>query len=344
MKTVWAKIGNKFYIGDKSTQNDLLDKGVYKLSFDKHQNKLYLEHVQDRFTFDYKVYGIQTDFINRCVKTYQATTNNLGVLLNGLKGTGKTVTAQKLCNELNLPVIIIHQKWQEVSIPAFINDIQQEVVVFFDEYEKIYNNYDDNILTVMDGVLNNGYRRVFLLTTNKMYINENMLQRPSRIRYINTFTDLSVEVITEIVDDKLKFPEYREEIVSFISNLEAITVDIVKAIIDEVNIHNQPPSVFKDIFNLMSSESLANILVKEDGEWKVKYPEVKVSHLKFENSHLGDSFNMNNNYLGEIRHIVSDHVALIQLDDEDANGKDKMETIRVEKVERKHKNFAHLVF
>jgi SpoVK/Ycf46/Vps4 family AAA+-type ATPase len=345
MKNVWINSHNKFFLDDKSSQQEELPKGIYKLMYIKDMDKLYLEHIQEKFTFDYKIYGIETKFIERCIKTYCATNGNLGILLNGLKGTGKTVTAQKLCNQFDLPVIIVHQKWDEVSIPAFINSIQQDVVIFFDEYEKIYNHYDDNILTVMDGVLNNGFRRVFLLTTNKMHINENMLQRPSRIRYINTFTDLKVDVITEIVEDKLQHVEFKEEIINFISNLEAITVDIVKAIVDEVNIHQEPPSAFKDIFNLLSSENLGNIYVKDQEGWKIKYPEVKVSHLKFENSDLGNYFLMNGNTLGEIRHIISDYVAIIALEDElDENNKPLLATYRIEKLERRHKNFIDLVF
>jgi hypothetical protein len=345
MNSVWNHAANNYFLDEVSSQSEKLPLGVYKLANDPKMG-LYLQRVQDAFTFNYKVYGIEKDFIARCVRTYRKTDTNLGILLNGLKGTGKTVTGQMICNELGLPVIIVHKKWENVSLPSFINNIQQDVLIFFDEYEKIYNHYDDSILSVMDGVLNNGYRRVFLLTTNKMLVNEYMLQRPGRIRYINTFTDLALETIIEIIDDKLQYPEFKDDIISFVSNLEAITVDIVKAIIDEVNIHQESPANFRHIFNVMSAENLANIYEKDnDGQWKLKFPEVKVSHLKFENSHLGDMFKMNGNYHGEIRHIVSDHVCVMALEDEDdENGKSKHTTYRIEKMERKHKNFAHLLF
>jgi len=345
MNSVWNSSRNNYFLDETSSQLENLPLGVYKLAYDG-KIGLYLQRVQDNFTFNYKVYGIETSFISRCINTYKKTDANLGILLNGLKGTGKTVTAQMICNELNLPVIIVHQKWENVSIPAFVNDIQQDVLLFFDEYEKLYNHYDDSILTVMDGVLNNGFRRVFLLTTNKMHINENMLQRPGRIRYINTFSDLKLETIIEIVDDRLKYPEFKNDLITFISNLEAITVDIVKAVIDEVNIHQEPPANFKDIFNVTSAENLVNLFIQDEKkEWILKYPEVKVSHVKFENSELGTSFMLNGNYHGEIRHIVSDKIAVMSLEDEeDENGKPRIVTYRVEKVERRHKSFMSYVF
>ena len=59
-----------------------------------------------------------------------------------------------------------------------------------------------------------------------------MLQRPGRLRYVKTFEDLTVGVIMEIVDDKLIHKQHREKTVNFISKLDTITIDIVKAVVD----------------------------------------------------------------------------------------------------------------
>lgn len=60
----------------------------------------------------------------------------------------------------------------------------------------------------MDGVFNSPYRRVFLLTTNNLYVNENLIGRPSRIRYKKTFGNLQPEVVQEYLDDNLKNKKY----------------------------------------------------------------------------------------------------------------------------------------
>lgn len=56
----------------------------------------------DKFVFPYKMYGLQNEFIDHVIKTYHATEGNLGIMLTGTKGTGKTVTAKELANKLNL--------------------------------------------------------------------------------------------------------------------------------------------------------------------------------------------------------------------------------------------------
>ncbi len=106
MQTVWSKSGNNYAQSEVTQQVKNLPIGVYKLekgAFDS----LYLSHLKDKFNFPYKIYGVETDFVKRVQKTWDNTTGNLGVLLNGLKGTGKTVTAQIIANEMKLPVILM---------------------------------------------------------------------------------------------------------------------------------------------------------------------------------------------------------------------------------------------
>jgi len=103
------------------------------------------------------------------------------------------------------------------------------------------------------------YRKIFLLTTNRTWINDNLLNRPGRIRYVKNFRDLDLNQINEIIDDCLVNKEWREQIVAFLKPLEIITVDIVKAVISEVNIYNENP--FDCCKHL-------NVKVKEE-EWQV---------------------------------------------------------------------------
>lgn len=49
----------------------------------------YLSKIAESFTFDYKLYGLNQKFIDYVLRTYENTTGNLGVLLDGIKGTGK---------------------------------------------------------------------------------------------------------------------------------------------------------------------------------------------------------------------------------------------------------------
>lgn len=212
--------------------------GVYKISMSK--QGFYLEYVMSEFVFDYKIYGLQEDFINHVIKTYnEAQTGNLGILLNGTKGTGKTVAAKMIANRLHLPVIIVQNMGQEMNLQMMnylSTEINFDCVFFFDEYEKTFDK-DTTILSFMDGVYNSESRKVFLLTTNTLSIDRNLIGRPSRILYLKKFGNLEIEAASEFLDDTLNNKEYKQEVLEFINLLSISTIDILKSVVREINIH-----------------------------------------------------------------------------------------------------------
>lgn len=261
VKKVWNADGNSLYLGYPSDEFEKLENVIYKVSVDMFERP-FLSKVADNFTFDYKLYGLESDFINRVLKTYNATDNgNLGILLNGLKGTGKTVSSKQIANQLNQPIIIVGEN--KPQYPSFLNGIPQNITIFIDEYEKTFGNAS-NMLTIMDGASNSEYRRVFLLTTNELRVESNMIQRPGRVRYLKTFDHLKPVVIKEIVDDILIHKQFTNDCIQFISSLETITVDIVKAVLNEVNIHEEAPTAFETIFNVKKLKGKYNVSIREE--------------------------------------------------------------------------------
>ena len=227
--------------------------GIYKLVSHAITQELYLICIQDKFSMPDKVYDLDTLLIDHVQRYHEATrdtpTGNLGILLAGVKGSGKTITAKQLCNTLGLPVILITHAYAQ--LPSFINDIKQNVLFFVDEYEKVFAKPNESmLLTVMDGAMDNGWKRVFLLTINEIYISDNLLERPGRIRYFKRYTDMSLESIHLVLKDSLKRVELYKETLDFISKLQTITIDIVRSIVEEVNLCNASPFTFASIFNV----------------------------------------------------------------------------------------------
>lgn len=252
--------------------SEKLEPGVYELGMGP--AGFFLRHITDKFELPEKVYGIEKDLVERIVKTHKTLDKNFGVVLNGLKGTGKTVTAKLVCNMLKLPVILVNAPFQNMG--AFINEIDQDVVMMFDEFEKTYSFYREededgdrgkgglgSLLTLMDGVFTTKYKRLFILTTNEDRLPDQFISRPTRIRYIKHFADLPLECILEILNDKVVNKKLIPDLTKLLSNLEIITVDIVKSIAEEANIYNSANPEFYKIFNVKKPSKKFEVWIAE---------------------------------------------------------------------------------
>ena len=225
-------------------------KGVFNVV--KSQNpmdaRIGLQRIGDAFEFNFKIYELGCDEMLRIIKnTWESEVfvkgeKNLGVIFNGLKGTGKTLSAKLLCNALDLPVVIVQFPYE--GLVNFLQSLCFECVVLIDEAEKTFKKGEDDdvLLRLIDGVYNQT-RKLYILTTNQLTLNDNLLGRPGRIRYRFEFGNLLPKAVKDYIDDNL-LPEYidqRESILEQVDLLEISTIDILKALVDEVNIHGCLP-------------------------------------------------------------------------------------------------------
>lgn len=254
-QNIWIQDGNTFMKGSATTKAhpEGLPKGIYEVK--ESMTGYYLNRLGDSFVFNYKLYGINNEFIDHFIKTYNNTAGNLGILFNGIKGTGKTVTAEELCNRLKLPVIIVKScKGEDDMLEFLATQINFDCIFFFDEYEKEFKE-SSSVLSFMDGVHNSQYRKIFLLTTNELEINNNLLGRPSRIRYVRSFGNLPEETTLELLNDILIDKNAIEPVLDLIRQMQIVTVDLVKALAQEVNIHGVDKiDLIRKNFNLEFSD------------------------------------------------------------------------------------------
>ena len=254
-QNIWIQDGNTFIKGSATTKAhpEGLPKGIYEVK--ESMTGYYLNRLGDSFVFNYKLYGINNEFIEHFIKTYNNTTGNLGILFNGIKGTGKTVTAEELCNRLKLPVIIVKScKGEDDMLKFLATQINFDCIFFFDEYEKEFKE-SSSVLSFMDGVHNSQYRKIFLLTTNELEINDNLLGRPSRIRYVRSFGNLPEETTLELLNDILIDKGAIEPVLDLIRQMQIVTIDLVKALAQEVNIHGVDKiDLIRKNFNLEFSD------------------------------------------------------------------------------------------
>lgn len=256
-KVSWLQKGNEFQRVEGTFNTiESIPSSIYNLKFNNNTGCFYLEKYAEKFVFDYKIYGLETKFCQHVLKTFNDTKGNFGIMLTGIKGTGKTVTAKVLANDFNLPIVIVKDMDSlNQDMIEFIGKFNFECVLFFDEFEKNFDNNDSTVLQIMDGVYNSNYRKIFLLTTNELKVNENLLGRPSRIRYVRTFGNLSLDIVEEYLNDNLKYPEIKQDLINYIDTLHLSTIDILKALVNEVNIHGvEGFNESKQFFNVETIE------------------------------------------------------------------------------------------
>lgn len=260
---IWVRHGKTYYKTNPS-EPTTVPVGIYELGFSQLAG-FFITLTRDKFEFPSKIYGYDKPFINRVIRSYNENDPNkqLGVILNGTKGAGKTLTAKLICTEINLPVILIGTYFE--NIPNFIASIDFPCVIMIDEYEKLFSEdaeRDAVLLQCLDGPQAPASKCLFLLTMNELYINENMKNRPSRIRYIKQYRDLPKETILEIIEDRLKDQSKKEGLIDGLRSLELITTDLLIQIIEEVNLHGDNLKDFLQIFNC--GRGISNIVYKYD--------------------------------------------------------------------------------
>jgi len=228
---------------------DRLPAGNYLLKFSMKDMEHYLEE-SDSFEIPSKVYGNPDKLAKRYVNTFNKTGGNLGVLLTGVKGTGKSLLAKMVCVEADLPVIMISEAFVTNELKSFLNNIKQEVIILIDEFEKIYRDtkQQETFLSLLDGVFEG--QKLYIFTSNATTsVSTYLLNRPSRIHYLKQYDGLEKDLVEDIIDDLLENLEHKKELTRLLDITGLVTIDMLMAIISEMNMYNETP---KDVISLLN--------------------------------------------------------------------------------------------
>ena len=244
-KQKWINNGGVYFpIPGYSTIYSSPGTGVFQIVVDPDTRRLGLGKISDTFEFNFKIYDLGCeDIFQRVITTWFSDSfirdgKNLGVIFNGLKGTGKTIAAKLLSNRLGLPVIVVSKPIS--GLLEFIQSLCFECIVLIDEAEKTFDDESETLLKMIDGVYNNS-RKLYLLTTNELTVDENLLGRPGRIRYIKQFSNLTIKAVNDYIEDNLIDKSLRAQVIRILDKLSISTIDILKSLVEEANIYGDLP-------------------------------------------------------------------------------------------------------
>lgn len=258
--TKFFKQGENIYVGDAParTIHEQLPSGYYSISY--HPKDGYYFTEIDAFTFPEKTYGKVGEYTELFINTFLHRPASTGILLEGLKGSGKTLQSKILSRELNnrysIPTVCINQAHHGEDFNRFIQSLEQPILFLFDEFEKVYdpdfNNAQRELLTLLDGTFPT--KKLFVFTSNDIgKIDERLLNRPGRVFYRIKYEGLSDDSIKEYIEDNLKNKDFADELYRISSGFAEISFDMLKAVIEEVNRYNIRPMDAIKPMNITSS-------------------------------------------------------------------------------------------
>ena len=216
---------------------DLLPAKVYRFTVQETmQGPIYSLEYADMPKRPAKLYGNINLQKDRILRSYKTQDKNLGVLLHGNGGTGKSTLAKLIAfdvvNELNRPVILVQQDSIK-HLEYMLSNLKQPVMFLIDEFEKMFEETEDQgyLLTLLDGLYNNNH--LFVLTANDQdRINRYFFNRPSRIRYNFYYGALGYDVYSEIINQHFE-PDFAAQLTGKLATINNLSFDIIQEIINE---------------------------------------------------------------------------------------------------------------
>lgn len=246
------KMGTTYRIYDSSmTASDTLPANVYRINFSPMSGYSLVE--TDPIVINEKVYGVHTEKAEKVFTSFRAFSRNLGVILSGGKGIGKSLFAKMLAIKAvnnGYPVILCDTPYPNIA--EFLGSIQQQIVILFDEFDKTFEITEEedpqtDLLGLFDGVYMG--KKLFIITCNDLTrLNNYLVNRPGRFHYHFRFGYPNEQEIEEYLRDKVS-ASYWDEIPSVVdfSHRIDLNYDCLRAIAFELNMGNSFSGAIQDL-------------------------------------------------------------------------------------------------
>jgi len=208
---------------------------IYTVKYNEQVDEYYLGLIQDNYkeNLPKKMYGIQGRQ-SKIITTFKDRKKSTGVLLSGDSGVGKTQLMIGIAEELReegIPIILVESKFYGEVFNDFISSLGV-CVVLFDEFAKIYDKQQENLLSLLDGTTSS--KKLYIFTENNSNsINDYILNRPGRAYYHFKYTKLELEVVNEYLAETEITDTNKEELLEYYSKVDKFSFDTLQAIVSQ---------------------------------------------------------------------------------------------------------------
>ena len=314
--------------GDSLSTYDKIPVATYNIRFSDMSGYSLVKR-DDLTIKESKIYGDRYKKVIKAFNSFEISDRNLGVILSGRKGIGKTLFAKMIADESihrGYPVIMVNEATP--GIENFIASINQSVTVIFDEFDKSFcNEYgedddygspggpQESLLGLFDGI-DNG-KKFFVITLNEFdRLSTYFKDRPGRFQYHFTINTPNFSEITEYLNDKV-LPEYADLIpkITRLAVISSLNYDCLRAICFDINQGYSLEEVLEDInisstsgcdydvryvckhgsftgytrFNFYDDSRVSDSVESEDGDTRIWYSIDKSKLVFKDNMFIADS-------------------------------------------------------
>ena len=315
------------------TTYDQLPPKTYRVDYDPETRIFSLLEAHDFEIPETKIYGQHLDKVKKVLNSMDKMNRNLGVILSGDKGIGKSLFSKCLglkARKKGIPVILVNEYHE--GIANFLEEIEQTVMILFDEYDKTFDEKKHNcqaeMLSLFDGV--SAGKKLFVITCNEIQsLSQYLINRPGRFHYHFRFLYPTADEIRDYMEDKLDKQYYDEieNVIAFSVRMN-LNYDCLRSIAFELNnglkfqqaindLNIIRISQYKNIKIIVEFENPATLSGKIK-EWQLYdntitdmsiYLPDNIRPLSYVGEYIGEfPMNFSNNYIDKDKRMLMFHV------------------------------------
>lgn len=315
------------------TTYDQLPPKTYRVDYDPETRIFSLLEAHDFEIPETKIYGQHLDKVKKVLNSMDKMNRNLGVILSGDKGIGKSLFSKCLglkARKKGIPVILVNEYHE--GIANFLEEIEQTVMILFDEYDKTFDEKKHNcqaeMLSLFDGV--SAGKKLFVITCNEIQsLSQYLINRPGRFHYHFRFLYPTADEIRDYMEDKLDKQYYDEieNVIAFSVRMN-LNYDCLRSIAFELNNGLKFQEAINDL-NIIRISQYKNIKIIVEfenqatssgkiKEWQLYdntitdmsiYLPDNIRPLSYVGEYIGEfPMNFSNNYIDKDKRMLMFHV------------------------------------